>query len=187
MHTEGHFLLKVKKAKALVAPVTHVTWVQIPALTNFKFELYRILGTPLDVHGDTTTYYSLHPEDAVFGGTTNAHSCPWTGAAEANPEYEPEDMQEAMKWATGTATQIADTQVYNVMVLPHWGGSGTAYQRWLLHPTDKKRGKREPLRGALLKYGLYSVRPALPESRSFQMVLEVPRWFWKSPDVSRCF
>eukprot|EP00877_Chromochloris_zofingiensis_P013966 jgi/Chrzof1/8823/Cz03g25250.t1 len=34
-------------------------------------------------------------------------------------------------------------------------------------------------RGAslLLKYGLYSVGPALPESRSFQMVLEVPRCF----------
>eukprot|EP00877_Chromochloris_zofingiensis_P010819 jgi/Chrzof1/5991/UNPLg00839.t1 len=30
---------------------------------------------------------------------------------------------------------------------------------------------------SLLKYGLYSVRPALPESRSFQMVLEVPRCF----------
>eukprot|EP00877_Chromochloris_zofingiensis_P006420 jgi/Chrzof1/2030/UNPLg00685.t1 len=30
---------------------------------------------------------------------------------------------------------------------------------------------------SLLKYGLHSVRPALPESRSFQMVLEVPRCF----------
>eukprot|EP00877_Chromochloris_zofingiensis_P004060 jgi/Chrzof1/13655/Cz08g06120.t1 len=30
---------------------------------------------------------------------------------------------------------------------------------------------------AMLKYGLHSVRPALPESRSFQMVLEVPRCF----------
>eukprot|EP00877_Chromochloris_zofingiensis_P013961 jgi/Chrzof1/8819/Cz03g25210.t1 len=29
----------------------------------------------------------------------------------------------------------------------------------------------------VLKYGLYSVRPALPESRSFQMVLEVPKCF----------
>eukprot|EP00877_Chromochloris_zofingiensis_P014562 jgi/Chrzof1/935/Cz01g34110.t1 len=29
----------------------------------------------------------------------------------------------------------------------------------------------------VLKYGLYSVRPALPESRSFQMVLEAPRCF----------
>eukprot|EP00877_Chromochloris_zofingiensis_P010821 jgi/Chrzof1/5993/UNPLg00841.t1 len=37
----------------------------------------------------------------------------------------------------------------------------------------------------LLKYGLYSVRPALPESRSFQMVLEVPRCFQMFLDVSR--
>eukprot|EP00877_Chromochloris_zofingiensis_P005847 jgi/Chrzof1/15263/UNPLg00657.t1 len=38
----------------------------------------------------------------------------------------------------------------------------------------------------LLKYGLYSVRPALPESRSFQMVLEVPRCFQVFLDVSKC-
>eukprot|EP00877_Chromochloris_zofingiensis_P011701 jgi/Chrzof1/6785/Cz19g09110.t1 len=38
----------------------------------------------------------------------------------------------------------------------------------------------------VLKYGLYSVRPALPESRSFQMVLEVPRCFQMFLDVSKC-
>eukprot|EP00877_Chromochloris_zofingiensis_P012336 jgi/Chrzof1/7356/Cz02g20240.t1 len=38
----------------------------------------------------------------------------------------------------------------------------------------------------LLKYGLYSVRPALPESRSFQMVLEAPRCFQMFLDVSKC-
>eukprot|EP00877_Chromochloris_zofingiensis_P000093 jgi/Chrzof1/10084/Cz04g26150.t1 len=36
----------------------------------------------------------------------------------------------------------------------------------------------------VLKYGLYSVRPALPESSSFQMVLEVPRQMFL--DVSKC-
>eukprot|EP00877_Chromochloris_zofingiensis_P001708 jgi/Chrzof1/11538/UNPLg00473.t1 len=43
--------------------------------------------------------------------------------------------KKTMKWAIGTATQITDTPVYNVIILPHWGGSVTAYQRWLLHPT----------------------------------------------------
>eukprot|EP00877_Chromochloris_zofingiensis_P007660 jgi/Chrzof1/3147/Cz12g13170.t1 len=38
----------------------------------------------------------------------------------------------------------------------------------------------------VLKYGLYSVRPALPESRSFQMVLEAPRCFQMFLDVSKC-
>eukprot|EP00877_Chromochloris_zofingiensis_P012374 jgi/Chrzof1/7390/Cz02g21300.t1 len=41
-------------------------------------------------------------------------------------------------------------------------------------------------RTVLLKYGLYSVRPALPESRSFQMVLEAPRCFQMFLDVSKC-
>eukprot|EP00877_Chromochloris_zofingiensis_P010254 jgi/Chrzof1/5482/Cz16g04280.t1 len=44
----------------------------------------------------------------------------------------------------------------------------------------------ESVVGFLLKYGLYSVRPALPESRSFQMVLEVPRCFQMFLDVSKC-
>eukprot|EP00877_Chromochloris_zofingiensis_P011125 jgi/Chrzof1/6266/UNPLg00844.t1 len=99
-----------------------------------KFNTERF-ASPLIVHQDTATYYSLYPEDSIFGATTNAYSCPWTGAAEVNPEYEPDDMQKAMKWAIGTATQVTDTPVYNVMILPHWGSSGTAYQRWLLHPT----------------------------------------------------
>eukprot|EP00877_Chromochloris_zofingiensis_P010260 jgi/Chrzof1/5488/Cz16g05050.t1 len=38
----------------------------------------------------------------------------------------------------------------------------------------------------VLKYGLYSVRLALPESRSFQMVLEAPRCFQMFLDVSKC-
>eukprot|EP00877_Chromochloris_zofingiensis_P011141 jgi/Chrzof1/6280/UNPLg00860.t1 len=42
------------------------------------------------------------------------------------------------------------------------------------------------IKECLLKYGLYSVRPALPESRSFQMVLEAPRCFQMFLDVSKC-
>eukprot|EP00877_Chromochloris_zofingiensis_P012364 jgi/Chrzof1/7381/Cz02g21210.t1 len=44
--------------------------------------------------------------------------------------------------------------------------------------------KGENYVGALLKYGLDSVRPALPESRNFQMVLEVPR-LYKDTDLSQ--
>eukprot|EP00877_Chromochloris_zofingiensis_P008613 jgi/Chrzof1/4004/Cz13g16230.t1 len=46
-------------------------------------------------------------------------------------------------------------------------------------PTLKHRPQHraEDTESLVLKYGLHSVRPALPESRSFQMVLEVPRCF----------
>eukprot|EP00877_Chromochloris_zofingiensis_P011128 jgi/Chrzof1/6269/UNPLg00847.t1 len=47
-------------------------------------------------------------------------------------------------------------------------------------------GEIHELLSKLLKYGLYSVRPALPESRSFQMVLEAPRCFQMFLDVSKC-
>eukprot|EP00877_Chromochloris_zofingiensis_P013023 jgi/Chrzof1/7975/UNPLg00899.t1 len=53
----------------------------------------------------------------------------------------------------------------------------------LLIMTPEGRGVTRP---PVLKYGLYSVRPALPESRSFQMVLEAPRCFQMFLDVSKC-
>eukprot|EP00877_Chromochloris_zofingiensis_P003549 jgi/Chrzof1/13195/Cz07g24010.t1 len=56
----------------------------------------------------------------------------------------------------------------------------------LLATTPTDLAQTQTLSCELLKYGLYSVRPALPDSRSFQMVLEVPRCFQMFLDVSKC-
>eukprot|EP00877_Chromochloris_zofingiensis_P009498 jgi/Chrzof1/4801/UNPLg00805.t1 len=76
--------------------------------------------------------------------------------------------------------------------VPNFSGSPTsASMSWPpcspLRTSLSKMRARAPRKGSLLlKYGLYSVRPALPESTSFQMALEVPRCFQMFLDVFKC-
>eukprot|EP00877_Chromochloris_zofingiensis_P007289 jgi/Chrzof1/2813/UNPLg00730.t1 len=65
-------------------------------------------------------------------------------------------------------------------ITPHGTCAHTGAKRRVPVPNPRPLGQK------VLKYGLYSVRPALPESRSFQMVLEAPRCFQMFLDVSKC-
>ena len=50
-----------------------------------------------------TTYFSAFPEDAIFGAIHNSMKYRWSGACQANPEYEPADMLAAMQRAIQSA------------------------------------------------------------------------------------
>ncbi|MGL4649121.1 MAG: hypothetical protein ACRC1H_06920, partial [Caldilineaceae bacterium] len=115
-------------------------WVLPPA---YMAALQQALGisterfaSPLDVHPETACYFSMHPQDAVFGATTDAFSCPWVGAGQVHPAYDHDTLEKAMRWAIAAATHadLTDAPVYNVLVLPRWDKEGSSYHRWLQHP-----------------------------------------------------
>src|SRR3569833_2231771 len=88
-------------------------------------------ASPLNVNWHSTEYWTAFSADSAFGARHDAFSEPWTGATEANPEYEHSDMDAALTWAFYSADRSTEPS-FTVMVLPHWGGRrSTAYQKWL--------------------------------------------------------
>ena len=87
---------------------------------------------PLNFNSSLEKYYSPFPEDCVFGACTNAYSCKWTGASQAHPEHNPQDMQKAVKWAIGSSIQASKPSL-TTFLLPFDEMTGSAYQQWLGH------------------------------------------------------
>ena len=81
-----------------------------------------------------TSYYSLQEEDQLFGANYNAYSTKWTGGPQARPEYESAAMDKAVRWAKASCEDTAEP-VLTVSVLLWQAQKGTAYAKWLCHPS----------------------------------------------------
>ena len=88
-------------------------------------------ASPLNCSAHLTRYFSRYDEDGAFGANVDAFSCRWAGASQGNPEYEPGDMNKAMKWAIASAMAV-DSPSLTEFVLPWW--KDTAYFKWMSHP-----------------------------------------------------
>ena len=88
-------------------------------------------ASPLNFTPAMKQYFSLYPQDQVFGANTNAFCCAWNGASQANPEYEHNDMDKAVRWAIASA-QKSDEATLTAFVLPWWEDS--AYFKWMGNP-----------------------------------------------------
>ncbi len=64
----------------------------------------ELLGSPLNCSmSGNITYCSAVPEDAVFGAIRDFFICRWICSCIANPEYEPEDMLNAVLHALASS------------------------------------------------------------------------------------
>ena len=77
------------------------------------------------------TYYSAHPQDAIFGATHDAFSRPWTGASIAHPHFKNKIMVKAIRWAAHSAAHSIDPCL-TVLFLPKW--SSASYLQYMKHP-----------------------------------------------------
>ena len=97
------------------------------ALTTERF------ASPLNFNPKMQSYFSLYPEDQVFGASWDAYSCKWLGASQSNPEYEADEMEKAVRWAL-LSCEATEEPSLTAFILPDWGTTGNAYQKWLSHP-----------------------------------------------------
>ncbi|KAK3247699.1 hypothetical protein CYMTET_42808 [Cymbomonas tetramitiformis] len=89
----------------------------------------EVFASPLNVHRDTTSYYSQYPRDAVFGAMGSAWEAKWEdlGAYQFNPEYTAEDLHRALKKAIEATKK--DKPVLGVGVYPTY--AKTPYRKLL--------------------------------------------------------
>ena len=89
-------------------------------------------ASPLNFNPSLGEYWSVHPEDALFGAHHDAYGCKWTGPSQANAEYEHADLFKAMRWAVHSAATGTDTASFTLLIHPAWDQrSDTSYNRWL--------------------------------------------------------
>lgn len=93
----------------------------------------ELFASPLNVHPQTPHFCSTFPRDAVFGAHFDAYSRVWTGAVELNPEYEPDSLLRAVRWAKATAIS-SSSPFLAVGVLPKWR-TQAFYQEYASHPS----------------------------------------------------
>ena len=98
------------------------------ALCSISCEMF---ASPLNVNAATTTYFSAHARDSVFGANVDAFASRWVGAVEFNPEYTPSDMLRSVQHALACARQTAPFLA--VGVLPRWD-THPHYAQILRHP-----------------------------------------------------
>ena len=91
----------------------------------------ELFASPLDVSPSFPSYYSLHPADALFGGTHDAFSRPWVGSCVAHPPFQGKLLARALRWAAHSAASTT-APCLTLIVLPTW--SNTPYRRYLDHP-----------------------------------------------------
>ena len=65
----------------------------------------------------------MYEQDRVFGANVDAFSTKWEGASQASPEYTPECMEKAVRWAILSAEQ-SKTACLTVFVLPIQASTG---------------------------------------------------------------
>ena len=87
-------------------------------------------ASPLNVSWDTTEYWTAYKRDRVFGAHHDAYSTLMTGMSEANPEYETEELYEALKRAIQST--YTEAPACTLMVYPDWDGE--SYQKLMKHP-----------------------------------------------------
>ena len=89
-------------------------------------------ASPLNFNPEIPQYYSMYEQDRVFGANFNAFSSKWTGASQAKPEFEPEAMEKALRWAILSAEQ-SDSASLTAFIMPDTPSTG--FYKWLQHPT----------------------------------------------------
>ena len=97
----------------------------------------ELFASPLNCYPDPShTYYSAHQEDKVFGARFNSMNTSWRGHCIGNPEYEHEDMMNAMQRAIDSAE--ASPQPFTcILILPRWKDTPYRQQGILTHPRVK--------------------------------------------------
>ena len=60
-------------------------------------------ASPLNVGPHTREYWSVHPNDAIFGAHFNAYSCKWEGSSQAHPNPTAPKIEAAFRWAIASA------------------------------------------------------------------------------------
>jgi hypothetical protein len=82
-----------------------------------------IFASPLNVHFDSVAYCSAFERDKLFGSLGSAWDFAWTEGGhsvfEFNPEYEHDDLQMALKWASVTA-ESTEEPVVGLGLYPVW-------------------------------------------------------------------
>ncbi len=109
---------------------------------NIQIEMF---ASPLNVHHNTTMYYSAHKEDENFGAIWNGYSHQTNKPAQGNPEYTPEQLYKALHHAVQAtyrtlprdSTMLAEDKdkeapVLQLLVYPNW--KEEPYKKWLKHP-----------------------------------------------------
>ena len=93
-------------------------------------------ASPLDRSAHLPVYYSACPEDEVFGAAADAYASVWSEASHANPIYDDQIMDRAVRWALASACVCAKQSnpipSCTVFVLPKWATS--PYTTHLNHP-----------------------------------------------------
>lgn len=111
-YRDGHTNNKGQK------PKIHNHWTTQPLLMQFIQHKFKLLGdkfaSPLNVNPNTSHYWTMYEEDTIFGAHHDYYSHRWTGAYEANPEYEDEEMDKAVGWAVHLALACKDPAPPNV-------------------------------------------------------------------------
>jgi hypothetical protein len=72
-------------------------------------------GSPLNFNPDLQEYWSIHPEDQLFGAHHDAYGCQWTASSEANAEYEDKELYKAMRWAVHSAAANPSTPTLTLL------------------------------------------------------------------------
>ncbi len=74
-------------------------------------------ASPLNYNPTSECYFSLYPEDRLFGANVDAFSCRWKGASEVHPDHEPAEMEKALRWAIFSAEDTCEPTL-TALVLP---------------------------------------------------------------------
>ena len=70
------------------------------------------------------TYCTSFSENYVFGAIHNSYGYRWTGSCIGNPEYEQDDMRQAVLTLHALASSLeTDTAFLAILILPVWEGT----------------------------------------------------------------
>ncbi len=87
-------------------------------------------ASPLNVHWTTTTYWSIHERDQIFGANFDAYSVRWTGGSLATPDFDQYAAAKAVNWAIQSAS-TALLPTLTIVLLPTYfdNADDTEYMR----------------------------------------------------------
>ena len=102
------------------------------ALTTGLPATQELFASPLDFHPHMLRYYSLFPEDQLFGAAHDAFSQPWNGMSYAHPPNEDGTLHKAIRWAIASAQASPPKPTCTIMALPTT--TSRAYSQYLSHP-----------------------------------------------------
>ena len=147
----------------------------IQLMTHFrtwtKGPVTELFASPLNCHPDPNgTYYSAFPEDKIFGARHDGFSTSWRGHCIGNPEYEHDDMLDAVEQAIASAE--ASPQPFTcILTLPRWKDTPYRKQSILQHrrlkivtgipshkfkfiPANKEMSQPQPLDSGAAKWAI---------------------------------